>query len=261
MHVPLAAGLILVAGLLACAGDSNAPAHELTSLRVEGRVLDPAGAPVESGRVVFLPWYDSGLKEAPGYWPTAWAVTDAEGRFELNVPALAGVAMDSIGLTAYAPGCSPEAVTTVMPADDLPEGPAGTITLDLAGPAVLARPVTAVGDVCSAGDDPTWGAGDIALGMRIDSVVGALVYGRWGVFYSHSSVGPDGTFEGVQGDGLLALSMVPGELSTSWCTEVRMVIPTGAGGAWGRASVLFDDGCVPEGVDLVFMHVAPRMFP
>src|SRR5688500_2044873 len=157
MHLPTAAGLILATGLLGCAGDSHSPAPELPSLRVEGRVLDPAGAPVESGRVVFLPWYDSGLKDEPEYGTEAWAVTDAEGRFVLTVPELAGVAMDSIGLTAYAPGCSPEAVRRIIPADNLPEGPAGTITLDLTGPAVPARPGTAVGDVRSAGDDPTGG--------------------------------------------------------------------------------------------------------
>ena len=260
----LATGLILAAGLLACAGDPAAPPEGLRSLRLEGRLLAPDGAPIAGGRVVFFPWFSAGLKAQPAYplpySSNDWAVSGPDGRFVLSVPGLPGVAIDSVVLTTYGPGCLPEASWTTIVADDLPSGPDGVLTLDLMGAEVPAPAVTAVGQVCAAGDHHEWGALDIHLAVKIDSLRGELVYGKWVVNYRHSSVGPDGTFQGVQGDGVLVLSLLPGALSSSYCTELRLAIPIGAGGTWGKAGVLYDDGCLPEGMDLVFTPVPAGWF-
>ena len=71
---------------------------------------------------------------------------------------------------------------------------------------------------------------------------------------------PDGTFEGVQREGTLVIVLLPGDLSSGDCTELRLAIPIGAGGEWGRAGVLFDDGCMPDGMDLVFAPMPPGSF-
>lgn len=251
----------LAAVLLACAGEPAGPPDALTSLRVEGRLLDPGGVPVASGRVVAVPWYSSALKEQPEFrFPYHWALTGPDGGFVLSVPDLAGVALDSVVLHAYGPGCDAAESRTMIPADSLPDGPDGQLTLDLTGPARPAPTVTAVGTVCAAGDDPVWGARDVNLGIRTDSLRGELVYGRWMVTYGHTSVGPDGTFEGVQREGTLVIVLLPGDLSSGDCTELRLAIPIGAGGEWGRAGVLFDDGCMPDGMDLVFAPMPPGSF-
>src|SRR5687768_3638604 len=103
------------------------------------------------GRVVFFPWFSAGLKEPPGYplpySSNDWAVSGPDGRFVLSVADLPGVAIDSLILTTYGPGCLPEASWTTIAADDLPGGPVGELTLDLLGAERPASAVTAVGQV------------------------------------------------------------------------------------------------------------------
>jgi uncharacterized membrane protein len=246
MRNPLVAGSLVAAAVLAC-GDSTLPPEPITSLRMEGRVLDPAGAPVAGAFAVLHLWLSSEDPD-PGF-RTHDAVA-SDGSFAAGVDGLDGALIDSVGLEAVAPGCLRVASMKVIRGDDLPEGPQATLTEDLTVGPVPAVPTSGVEQVCASGAEPFWGVGSYSLAMRFDVIDGELVQGRWSVSYLRATVGPDGTFEGVQRDGILALVLTPNAFPG--CTELRLTIPVSQAGVWGSASVAADDGCLPVAEDLTF---------
>ena len=249
--------LSLSAGLLACAGDPTAPGEPLRSLQVVGRVADPSGVPLSGANVHFQVEYSRDWKDPLEFDTRAWAMTEPDGTYLLDVPELAARGIESVSFTIYAAGCFPVTSSTVVRGEDLPDGPNGQFEYDLTGPAAPPPAVTTVGQVCAQSDDRGMG-----IAMKMDSLRGDLVYGHWAVFYQVAAVGPDGGFVGVQRDGLLAIVLQPAPDFLPGCTELRLLIPIGAGGAWGPADVLRDDGCLPDGSDgLVFVPISEEYLP
>ena len=255
MRIPTLSGLILASGVLACGEQPvAAPSDALASLRVEGRVLDDSGTPVVGGYVWISFWYSPDSKEESSAETVSSVGTQPDGTFALHIDGLEGAAIDSIRLHATGPGCSTTGVVTVIPRAGLPEGPDGVLTLDLPSGPAPEPVVTAIGQVCAVGDHPLFGiVADMSFALRIDSLYGELVYGRWAVVYRHSAAGPQGQFQGVQRASLLVLALTPVEWPYPGCTQLRLAIPIGAAGAWGKAGILYDDGCLPERDDLIFV--------
>lgn len=257
MRFLVVSGTALSLGLLAC-GDPPTQEHEpITSIRVEGRVLDPAGAPVPGAFADLQIWFSSKDTE-PEFEPT-FDGAGPDGTFTVGADGFEGAAIDSLGLQATAPGCTRLRSMKVIRGGDLPEGPQAMLEEDLVA-GTLPAPTTAVGQVCAIGAELFWGVGSYELALRIDAIDGTLVQGRWSLVYQRTHAGSDGTFEGVQGADMLALVLTPQGFVT--CGALRLVIPVSAEGAWGTASVAADDGCLPVPDDLTFRPLAdPGHFP
>lgn len=255
MRFTVMAGAALSLGLLAC-GDPPTQEHQpITSIRVEGRVLDQADTPVPGAFAGLHIWFSP--KDTEPQIDPAFDGTGPDGTFTVGADGLGGAEIDSVGLEARAPGCT--GLRSMKVISDLPEGPQAVLDEDLVV-STLPAPTTAVGEFCAIGSELFWGVGSYTLALVIDAFDGALVQGRWSVGYQRTNVGPEGTFEGVQGSGVLALVMTP--VGVASCTELRLVIPVSATGAWGPAAVAADDGCLPLPDDLTFAPLAePGYFP
>ena len=253
MRVPRVIGLAIALAAMACGGDEvAAPPGGFTSFRVEGRAVDAGGAPLIGGFAVARVWPN--YKDEPA-GPGARMRTGSDGAFALLFEDLGGAEIDSVSLWALGPGCSTASVATVIPRAELSDGPDGVLTVELPGPA--RQPVTtAVGTVCASADDASLPAPEsfqaMKFAMRIDSVHGELVYGRWLVIYSASFGGWEGFFQGLQRAGYLWLVLTPEIVSPGGCTELRLAIPIGDDGVWGRAEVTKNDGCPSPREPLAF---------
>ncbi len=249
MRIPSAVPMLAAVAALACSDPLTEP-DPVTSVRVEGRVLDLAGAPVLDAFAVLHVWLSG--KNLDEDWLRTHDGAGPDGAVTLGADGFAGAAVDSIGLEALAPGCHGPRSMKVIRGSDLPDGPQASLTEDLVVDP-LAQPVTALGEVCAIGSEPLWGVGSYQLALSIDAIDGEVVEGRWVVHYQRTTIGPDGTFTGVQSDGILALLMTPYD-AYPWedCSELRLAIPVSAAGSWGRAEVMADDGCLPLPEGLTF---------
>jgi hypothetical protein len=252
--------LLLAAGTAAC-GDAADPAPPLDALSIEGRVLDQGGQPVP-GAVVILR-VSTSAKEPSLAFEEPYAVTGPDGGYAVSRAGLAALDVDSIGLEILSPGCPFNASlwsTRAIDLADIPDGASVSLDIDLTAETVLPRAESTPGVLCAAGLEPFWGPGSFGLAMKIDSVASRVVYGRWYVYYQRTSAGPDGTFAGVEGDGLLVLSLAD---TSGWhpCTEVRLVMQLGTAGSWGPAQVVSDDGCLPVASPLTFARLEGVFFP
>src|SRR5688500_17104482 len=257
----MVAGVLVAAAALACGDSPTQELEPVTSVRAEGRVLDLAVAPVPGAFAVLHVWL-SGKNLDPAREPTHDGA-GPDGAFTVGADGFAGAVLDSIGLEAVAPGCRGPRSMKVIRGDELPEGPEASLTEDLMVGPVAAAPTTGLGEVCAIGAEPFWGVGSYSLALSIDATDGGLVEGRWTVGYQRTTVGPDGTFAGVQSGGILALLLTPAT-AYPWedCSELRLAIPVSAAGAWGRAEVMADDGCLPLPEGLTFATQAePGYFP
>jgi hypothetical protein len=245
--------LLLAAGSVACSETAD-PAPPLDALSVSGRVLDQGGGPVPGAVVVLEIW--TSAKEPPVGFESPYAVTGPDGEYAVSRSGLAAMDVDSIGLEAISPGCGLlRSLRSGRGIDlaEIPDGASASLTIDLTAETVLPRADATPGEGCAAGLEPFWGPGSFGLPMKIDSVVSGAVYGRWYVYYRRTSVGPEGTFAGVEGNGQLVLSLAD---TSDWhpCTELRLVMSLDAAGAWGPAEVVSDDGCIPAGAPLTFVR-------
>ena len=243
--------LTLLTLLTSCSGDPAGPPAVLESLRVTGRVLDQAGAPVAGGYALLHVWYGADAED-PVYVEPAYDALGTDGSFSLVSSLQAGLDVDSIGLEAVPPGCGPARSMAVIAREDLPEGPTGEIALDLTAPEAPPPATTAPALLCAEGAEPDWGFGSYQLFLRIDETDGTLLAGRWTTSYWRSTAGFDGTFTGVRQDGLVVLSLTQPQHERG-CTELRLVMPVSESGAWGMAQILANDGCVPADAELRFM--------
>jgi len=251
--------LLLAAGTAACS-DGADPAPPLDALSVEGRVLDQVGQPVPGAMVVLK--VSTSAKEPSFAFEDPYAVAGPDGGYAVSRAGLAALDVDSIGLEILSPGCFNASLWSTRAIDlaDIPDGASASLDINLSAETVLPRAESTPGALCAAGLEPLWGPASFGLAMKIDSVVSGVVYGRWYVYYQRTTSGPDGTFAGVEGDGLLVLSLAD---TSGWhpCTELRLVIQLGTAGAWGPAQVVSDDGCLPVASPLTFARLEGVLFP
>ena len=252
--------LLLAGGTAACSGGAE-PAPPLDALSVEGRVLDQVGQPVP-GAVVVLK-VSTSAKEPTFAFEDPYAVAGPDGGYAVSRAGLGALDIDSIGLEILSPGCGASVSlwsTRAIDLADIPDGASASLDIDLTAETVLPPAGTTPGVVCAAGLEPFWGPGSFGIPMKIDSVISGVVYGRWYVYYQRTSVGPEGTFAGVEEDGYLVLSLAD---TSGWhsCTGLRLVVRLGTAGAWGPAEVVNDDGCLPVASPLTFARETAWIFP
>ena len=237
--------------LSAACSDSVTPPEPLSSLRVAGRVLDQAGDPLAGGYALLHVWYSDGAKDVDHVEPPFDAL-GSDGAFSLASDFQVGLDIDSVGIEAVPPGCGRAGSMAVIAREDLPEGPVGEITLDLTAPEVPPAATTTPGLLCAEGAEPDWGFGSYSLYLRIDATDGPVLTGRWSTIYRRSTAGFDGTFTGVEQDGLVVLTLTQPQVGLG-CTELRLVMTVGGSGEWGIAQIAADDGCLPAAAELRFM--------
>lgn len=259
--------LVVIGTLLLCAAapacsDPADPAQAAETLRISGTVRDDTGAPIGGAYTLLEVWY-SRTRGSPKYEPergrVPFDVTGPDGTYLVATDGLDVSRIDSVGILVYTPGCSSNDYwTSAIRGGDLPGGPDPGLTLDVvAGPpgAVVA---TAVGQVCAEGIDTFGFVGDYTLFVRTDSIAAGVVHGRWSMTFAGLRVNLDGSFQGVEQNGMLVLVLTRTPDPFEPCSEFRLAIPIGIAGSWGTAGVLRDDQCIGMPAELTF---APNDWP
>ena len=243
---------VLIASVAAC-GDTIEPPLQRDAIRIEGSVVDAAGAPLAGAFAVLL--VGTSIKELPSPGDAPYAVTASDGGYAVTQSALTG-AVDSVMVEVYPPGCAAPPSRVTLGANLLPADPDTPVEMDVIADPVSARARTELGEVCAAGAEPFWGVRSYMLILRIKSIEQGVVSGGWGVYFQRTSVGPEGSFEGVLANGLLVLNLEPDQASAAACGGARLVIPVGAEGEWGAADISVNEGCIPASSPLTFARSA-----
>jgi hypothetical protein len=239
---------MFVAPLLACS-DTIAPPAERDAVSVEGAVVDATGAPLAGAFAVLR--VATSVKELPWHGDAPYAVTGSDGRYSLAEAELTG-SVDSVTVEVYPPGCVAPRSTATRRGELLPADFNAPIGIDVTADPVSPQARTELGEMCAAGAEPFWGVRSYIVVLRIESTDAGVVSGGWGVYYTRTSVGPEGRFQGVMADGLIVLDLDPDEISAPDCGGVRLAIPVSAEGDWGAADIVRNEGCIPGTAPLNF---------
>ncbi len=229
----------LVAATLACSSADEPPV--LTPVVLDLQVLDSLGTPLRGS---FATWQSWPTPSVPAVSPDPLARTDTTGRWILPLGAFPDARWDSLAVHVYPRGCAIPAITTVLRRINLPNPPYDTIPLTVVT-ATRALSVQSVpGQYCgfAVSTSVTPRYPDVTLGLRVDSIAGGTLAGRWRVDYNWTSATEYGSFTGVQTAGTLALVLTH---AAPWgaCTGFTMAASLGPNGTWGPLLPTTPQGC------------------
>ena len=239
------AGLILC--LLGCGASDPSPSD--VSLALSATVATPGGKPISGAVVLAEPWPASQTLPAP---VDPLARTNASGRFAVDLGTFRTGDLDSLRIQWLPPSCfEPLRDTTLY---QIPR--TGDTLAVLLSDTLAALPAAAtVGEYCGFGVASVEGPGAFRLGLRVDSVIGLQLYGRWRLNYDWTQGDDYGAFTGGITTSVLVLDLVH---DAPWgaCTGLRLGAAVSATGDWGPLEALAPQGCVLEPLrfDLVHGH-------
>lgn len=234
----------LTAGCLSVADPQGEPRDGVFRVKV----VDSTGAPVPGSFLSLRTWPDN--RGWSGYHRT-----DSLGFFVVDVTQLRAPGLDSVSFFARTPGCSGAARTASVVVGQrrlsAGHGDTNTVLLQVEAPFPPAR--TAPGEYCAMGyPSGFFGGLDVELGLRVDSLVGPLIYGRWETVYTSTRAGDNGAFIGGSGPTFAVLNL---SVDNPWldCTGFRLTVAVRPDGSWGTAAVTEPNGCdtVPMEFDFV----------
>jgi hypothetical protein len=232
-------GALAMAGLLSLAGcsDSAAPSTGNTSLTIEGVVADSAGNAIPGA--VVAAWLNS--------FDSSWThglyfsdiMTDSLGRYRVHFDSLLEP-LDSVLSRFTPPGCYWGAQSAMIRSPQVPAIGSFVVTQDIVLAHTQPRASGVVGQLCGMVSDEGAAGYSGWLQVLIEQSVsaptgGAVLTGRWTIYWSPSYGGSDGTFTGLATNSMVDLlfqdttDVGPG----SRCPRVRWIAPVDAAGAWG----------------------------
>jgi len=179
---------------------------------------------------------------------------DSLGLVTVDLGDLSPADIDSVRFTFHAPSCvSGRWPSTLIDGVTFFEIARDSSTLGLILDSRLPPARTAPGEYCARGYPSGWAGGlDIYLALRVDSLVGPLVYGRWETGYNSTRSGDVGSFVGGYGPTFVALDLV---VDRQWntCAGFRLTATVHPDGTWETAAVTEENGCdtVPMYFDFV----------
>ena len=254
MRLHMIGTVLLSAAALACSDPAD-PEPAMQSLRITGTVRDDTGAPVAGAYTLPRVWYSrvrNPFKHEPESGAIPYDVSGPDGTFLVATGGFDASAIDSVGIVAYTPGCREQRWMSAVRSGDLPGGPDPELRLDVPAGPPLAAVTTGVGQACASGIDGFGSVGEYTLLVRTDSVAAGIVYGHWAMGFRVTRAGIEGRFQGIEQNGLLVLVLTRTPKPFEPCSEFRLAIPIGSGGAWGTAGVLRDDHCIGMLAELTF---------
>lgn len=229
-------GLILC--LLGC-GTTSDPGPTHVPLVLSAVVATPGADPIAGAIVTAEPWPPSVTRPAP---IDPLSRTDATGRFTVDLGTFRPGHLDSLRIQWLPPGCfEPLRDTTLYQLPLTVDTLAVLLSDTLAAPPAAAT----VGEYCGFGVSSVSGPGAFRLGLRVDSVIGPQLYGRWRLNYNWTQGDDYGAFTGGITTSVLVLDLVH-DAPWGTCTGLRLGAAVGASGAWGPLEALAPQGCVPE---------------
>lgn len=244
------ASLGLLVALVACHDSTDPP--PATPRFVQTTITTTLGAPVPGAYVAIQGWPASPVRP-PGIDPLAR--TDDAGRFVVHLGTYHDLTLDSVRVRWLPPGCfRPTRDTTLYHLSLTADTLSLLVTDSAAGPAAASAPA----EYCGFGVSGVAGPDAFRLGLRLDSVVGTQLFGRWRLNYTWTQGDDYGPFVGAQTPGTVELVLTH---AAPWgtCRGLRLGAARTAGGQWGPLTALEAQGCVNE--PLRFDMVAGQWFP
>lgn len=239
------AGLILC--IFGCGANDPSPRHVFLAL--SATVATPGGGPIAGAVVRAEPWPASETRPIP---VDPLARTDTSGRFVVDLGSFPTGHLDSLRIQWLPPGCFDSVRDTTLYRPLLTSDTLAVLLSDT----LASAPATAtVGEYCGFGVAAVSGPGTFRLGLRIDSVIGPQLYGRWRLNYDWTQGDDYGPFTGGLTAAALVLDLAH---AAPWgtCTGLRLGAAVSPTGVWGPLEPLAPQGCVLEVLrfDLVQGH-------
>ncbi len=239
----------LLVALAACNDSTDSPAARPRF--VQTTITTALGAPVPGTYVTIQGWPNSPVRP-PVIDPLAR--TDSAGRFVVQLGTYPDRSLDSVRVRWLSPGCFRATRDTTLYNLALSTDTLALILTDSsAGPPAASSPA----EYCGFGVSGIAGPDAFRLGLRLDSVVGSQLFGRWRLNYTWTQGDDYGPFVGAQTPTSLQLVLTH---AAPWgtCTGLRLGTARAANGQWGPLTVLAPQGCVDE--PLRFDMVAGQWF-
>jgi hypothetical protein len=163
--------------------------------------------------------------------------TDEAGRLTIPLGSFPDGRLDSVQVALQPPGCVEPTVWVLGGVHD--DTLVVSLVLDTIPPPMSATP----GDYCASGVDPRWGpVPEYRAWLRIDSVVGTTLFGRWLIVHTASFPSDVGSFTGAIGTGVVFLTLVNDGPSVECAGKVAATVDST--GAWGPVIFTTPTGCL-----------------
>lgn len=234
-RVVLPLGVLLA--LAGCQAGTDPPAA--TPRFVQTTITTELGNPVPGAYVSIQGWPESAVRP-PVVDPLAR--TDSAGRFVVQLGTFRDRTLDSVRVQWLPPGCfRPSRDTTFYDVALTTD----TLQVHLADSAAGLPATSTPAEYCGFGVSELSGPDAFRLGLRVDSVVGSQLYGRWRMNYTWTQGDDYGPFAGTQTPTTLELMLTH---AAPWgsCTGLHLGATRAASGQWGPLSALEAQGCVQE---------------
>jgi hypothetical protein len=231
-------GLLLIGISLGCSSTDEPSVLTPVALRLS--VADSLGHPVAGSFATWQVWPAPTIAAAQ---PDPLDRTDSTGQWVVPLGTFPGGRWDSVAVQVYPRGCLPPTLRAVQRRSDL-SAPDDTVRLSFVTPSPAVSVYSASGQYCGFSVDTLFQPRypDLSLSLRVDSVTGNTLAGRWRLDYNWTQGTDYGSFSGVRSTNLVALSLTH---AAPWgtCTGLTLVATLDASGAWGPLASTTPQGC------------------